>query len=314
MASPYEQNRSIRAAVTRVMKQGGYYNRVMDSGPELDRVKRFLRILAEEEPPIPLLPLQNPTFLPVFPGLSHQPFHDRAGDPIAAYLERAVSSINAEASAIHTRAFSEKKGEVVTDGLWEIYPMWYMGLDIPFLTARVPQLRKLVEGLPRSAFLHPFGEALLSWQQPGTHLRRHCSVDAFRKRYSVGVLVQDACELRVGSSSRSWTAGESLIFEDCFEHEAFNAAKERLVFIVDTWHPDLTEQEIEALLAGLRKKEVRRILFEFRLAESLRGYLIEQFEAQDAEPRIGKYWDRVAKLEPLHIDDWGTWKTTTRFK
>jgi aspartate beta-hydroxylase len=295
------------------MKQGGFYGRIMDSGPELDRVKRFLRIMAGIESPVPLLSYQNPTFLPVFPGLGCRPFHERERDPLASYLESAVESIRGEAVAIRGRALSETKGQVVTDGQWEIYPMWYMGLDIPFLTARVPKLSAIIDGLAMSAAAHPFSEALLSWQRPGTHLRRHCSVDALRKRYSVGVIVEDFCELRVADSARRWTQGESIVFEDCFEHEATNGGKDRLVLIVDTWHPDLTAIEIEALLAGLRKMAVRKILCKYRLSPPLEPFLLEQFERQDGEPRLRKYWDDSAKIEPPHVADWGTWSTTTRF-
>jgi len=296
------------------MKQGGFYERVMDAGPELDRVKSFLRRMAGLERYELVHPLQNPTFLPLFPGLEHRPFHERHGDEVANYLERAVPVIKEEAARIRSNTIAEKTGAVVTEGLWEIYPLWYMGVDIRFLTRRIPTLKKLADELPRSAFLHPFGEALLSLQQPGTHLRRHCSVDALRKRYSLGVTVEDACELRVGEIKRQWVEGEALIFEDCFEHEAWNGRKERLVFIIDTWHPDLTPMEIEVLQAGLRKKEVRAILAHFRLAEELRNYLWAQFAQEDGDSSFDNYWDREARIAEPAISDWGTWSTTTRFK
>jgi aspartate beta-hydroxylase len=303
----------IRGAVISVMKQGRFYERVMDAGPELDRVKRYLRTIEGIESGQPLLPLQNPTFLPVFPGLDCRPFHSRENDPVAEYLEQAAPLIKSEAAAIRQRAFGAKKGEVVTEGLWEVYPMWYMGVDLPQLTARVPKLKALVDALPRSAFLHPFGEALLSWQQPLTHLRRHCSVDALRKRYSVGVTVEDDCELRVGDTRQKWVEGKAIVFEDCFEHEAWNGPRERLVFIVDTWHPDLTPVEVEVLLAGLRKKEVRQILCHFRLVPELKHFLLHQFERQDNDPLFKKYWDDSMQIRLPVIENWGTWTTTTKF-
>src|SRR4051812_6292824 len=109
MASPYEQNHAIRHGVISIMKQGGFYDRVMDAGPDLDRVKRFLRIMEGIEPQ-QLQPLQNPTFLPTFPGIECRPFHSREGDAVAQYLEQAVPVIKAEALAIRGRAFGEKKG------------------------------------------------------------------------------------------------------------------------------------------------------------------------------------------------------------
>jgi len=40
------------------------------------------------------------------------------------------------------------------------------------------------------------------------------------------------------------------VFDDTYEHEAWNRSERtRVVLILDTWHPDLTEVEREALSA-----------------------------------------------------------------
>lgn len=47
--------------------------------------------------------------------------------------------------------------------------------------------------------------------------------------------------------------GRDLIFDDSFEHEAWNESEaDRVVLLIQFWHPDLTEAEIWAL------KELRR--------------------------------------------------------
>ena len=46
--------------------------------------------------------------------------------------------------------------------------------------------------------------------------------------------------IRVGDEVRTWVEGRCLLFDDSFEHEVWNDAdEERLVLIVDVWHPDL---------------------------------------------------------------------------
>jgi hypothetical protein len=56
--------------------------------------------------------------------------------------------------------------------------------------------------------------------------------------------------------------GKGLLFEDSFEHEVWNrGTQRRAILIVDFWHPDLTDVEIDALTAGFRKSDVRRIFF-----------------------------------------------------
>jgi len=50
-----------------------------------------------------------------------------------------------------------------------------------------------------------------------------------------------------------WQEGKCLVFDDHFEHEAWNAtAKDRVVFIVDLWHADLSPTEVR-LLEGLQQ-------------------------------------------------------------
>jgi aspartyl/asparaginyl beta-hydroxylase (cupin superfamily) len=43
-------------------------------------------------------------------------------------------------------------------------------------------------------------------------------------------------------------AGRCVVFNDFLEHEAWNATSgERIVLVVDLWHPDLSEAEIRML-------------------------------------------------------------------
>lgn len=309
--SPFEQNWEIRKAVVDVMRQGGYWDRIMASGPELDRVKLFLRRM-EERVHAERLPKQHPTFLPLFPGLDNRPIREPDNDPVAAYLKAATPTIREAALRLRDRTLSFSGG-VVTSGNWKIYPLWYMGISLPFMTMHCPDLKAVVADLPRSGMLHPFSEALLSWQEPHTHLAAHCSVDSLRLRYSVGIIINGDCALRVADVRRQWQEGESIVFEDCFEHEAWNGDADRLVFIIDTWHPDITLIEREALLAGLRKREVREILYEFRMSEPMRGFLRQRFVEEDSAPFIARFWDSHAVIRPPRISHWGSWDTVPVF-
>jgi aspartyl/asparaginyl beta-hydroxylase (cupin superfamily) len=68
----------------------------------------------------------------------------------------------------------------------------------------------------------------------------HCGPTNARLRLHLGLVVPDGCSIRVGDEVRSWVEGRCLLFDDSFEHEVWNDAdEERLVLIVDVWHPDL---------------------------------------------------------------------------
>ncbi|MCW7538533.1 aspartyl/asparaginyl beta-hydroxylase domain-containing protein [Aquabacterium sp. A7-Y] len=309
--SPFERNLEIRKAVLGVMRHGGYYERIMDSGPELDRVKEFLRRM-EQPTHGPRQSKQHPTFLPIFPGLDNRPMRSPQGDPVAEYLRAATPRIHAEALRLRSRTLSFTGG-VVTNGAWLIYPLWYMGVNLPFMTVHCPELRRIAAEIPGCGMAHPFSEALLSWQEPHTHLGAHCSVDSLRLRYSVGVIIDSECWLRVGDIKKQWQVGESIVFEDCFEHEAWNGDASRLVFIIDTWHPDLTPLEREALQCGFRKREVREILYEFRMSEPMRPFLRQRFMEEDREPALQRYWNPQAAIPVPRVEDWGTWNTVPVF-
>jgi hypothetical protein len=56
------------ARVVEAMRTGGFYGRIMDGGPELDRMKTFLRRCAGEEPAGLGHPQVRPKY-PLFPEL-----------------------------------------------------------------------------------------------------------------------------------------------------------------------------------------------------------------------------------------------------
>ena len=57
-------------------------------------------------------------------------------------------------------------------------------------------------------------------------------------------------------ASRPWEEGKVLVLDDSFEHEVWNDGdKQRIVLIVDIWHPDFSEKEV---LFMERMREARR--------------------------------------------------------
>src|SRR5204862_6423626 len=73
-----------------------------------------------------------------------------------------------------------------------------------------------------------------------------------RWRCQLGSTVPDGnCWLRVGDETRQWHEGQCLVFDDYLEHEAWNhTGHDRIVLIVDLWHPGLSAVEVR-LLEGL---------------------------------------------------------------
>jgi aspartate beta-hydroxylase len=88
----------------------------------------------------------------------------------------------------------------------------------------------------------------------GAHISPHRGPTNLRVRCHLAITVPAGdCAIRVGNETRAWDEGKCLVFDDSFEHEAWNHSDgERIVLIVDLWHPGLSATEA-TLLEGLHR-------------------------------------------------------------
>lgn len=194
-------------------RSGGFYDRVMGGGPELDRVKAYLLAFAGEGPVTGADPTMAPTY-PCFPGLGHKPFHDPAICPGVAMLEAAYPAIRAEAVALGDEGqldytVASKPSRRLRDPrswfalraaprAWTVYPFYHMGVDVEALTQRCPQTLAAIEGLPGVCLDYPWGDAIFSVQGAQSKLPMHCSVDNVRLRCHLGIRIPAGTGIRVG--------------------------------------------------------------------------------------------------------------------
>ena len=68
---------------------------------------------------------------------------------------------------------------------------------------------------------------------------------SLRLRMHLGLKIpKEGCGMELGGTKLSWAEGELLIFDDSFEHWVWNDSdEERMIFILDVPHPDLTEEQ-----------------------------------------------------------------------
>jgi aspartate beta-hydroxylase len=113
---------------------------------------------------------------------------------------------------------------------------------------RCPATMAALDELPLSHVPEHGPEVLFSFFAPGTHLLPHQGVTNARVVGHLPLRVPPQCALRVGGELHEWREGEVVVFDDTFEHEAWNrSAATRVVLIFDLWHPELTEIERAAL-------------------------------------------------------------------
>ena len=189
-----------------------------------------------------LHPQQQPSMY--FPHLTASPFHKH--DNIAATLEQNFEMIRDEYLHLIGREHPHPQGNLVQQGTWDTFMLFRDGSLTTFSDnrAQCPRTTSLLNSLPLCH--HGGGNVYFSKMKPGTHIHAHHGYTNTRIRYHLGIEVGADTYIRVGQETRSWEAGKCLVFDDSFEHEVFHhGSVDRVVLIVDCWHPELTLQERE---------------------------------------------------------------------
>ena len=221
----------------------GAFRRGIEPG-ELERVRPYLESRYRLAPARPADPLQRPRHF--FPGLAALPWHDPADFGWTRLLEDEADTIRAELDALlSAEAFGPQRAYLERQGEWTTYMLW--AFDQPFRDHldRCPGTAALLESLPVS---HAAGLMYFSALGPRSHIAPHCGPTNTHLRCHFGIVVPPGCRIRVGEETRPWEEGRCIVFDDSFEHEAWNEGDgHRYVLLIDFWHPELTAAEVWAI-------------------------------------------------------------------
>ena len=223
------------------------------------RLDRSLRIYLNEETPAVSDPRQRPTFLH-FPDIPANPYLDLKLFPWIDSLEAKTCEIREELlSLLPTAAGREPVfGNAALEaehlrGLdrapsWNGYYFYRHGERRPDNCDRCPRTAAALEALPLCKVREHGPEVLFSVFTPGTHLLPHRGVTNTRLVAHLPLMVPDDCALVVGGEEHRWREGKVVVFDDTYEHEAWNrSTKTRVVLIFDVWSPYLSAAERSAL-------------------------------------------------------------------
>lgn len=281
MTAPASAQRA-RKAIVQELERTGFVDRIMSSGPELERLKTWLEIFMGRREG-PSAPGQAPVIFPPFPGLDERPWRDPSTLSVARALEQQRPAIERDLVRLEQRKFFSYDADIVSGGEWSVHPVFFAGerVDTMFWAEQpMDETVAAIESLEGECSKFPLADVLFSSHAPGTKLTPHCSWDGFRMRLHLGLRVPPGCGIRVGDESREWSEGKVIVFHDSFEHETWNnGTGRRVVLIVDCWHPGLTLPEREALMTMTRQRGVRSILAALRVPTAMVEQLEARFEA-----------------------------------
>lgn len=186
-----------------------------------------------------------------YPGLPSLPWHDPATIPAARELERAAPQIAAEFRRLDPRAFRAENEPIARDGAWDVFILYERGLRHDDRCRLFPSVTAIVEGTRTVRTLA--GLVYFSRLAPHTRVAPHAGPTNMRVRAHLGIDVPPNCGIHVGETSRTWQEGRCIVFDDSFPHEVWNESdRDRIVLIVDLWHPDLSDDEVR-LLEGFQR-------------------------------------------------------------
>jgi hypothetical protein len=185
-----------------------------------------------------------------YPDLELRPWHDACDFPLVGYLEAHFAEIRDEVLALEPARFHRESERIARTGDWDVAFFYERGRRREEVCEACPVTTRGIETMP--AMRTAGGLIYVSRMRPGTHIKPHRGPTNVRLRCHFGITVPDGdCALRVGNETRQWQEGQCLVFDDYLEHEAWNhTEQDRIVLIVDLWHPGLSATEVR-LLEGL---------------------------------------------------------------
>jgi aspartyl/asparaginyl beta-hydroxylase (cupin superfamily) len=199
-----------------------------------------------------------------YPGVPEIEFHDRELFPGLEELEGHTASIRAEFDALIAAEAAEmvpyiqypervplrQWKELNRNPKWSAIHLLRNGERVEANARHCPHTMAAVARLPQPLVKGASPNAMFSLLAPRTRIPPHTGVANTRLVCHLPLIVPPNCGFRCGATTVEWRIGESFVFDDTIEHEAWNDSDElRVVLIVDLWAPALTESDRAAIAA-----------------------------------------------------------------
>eukprot|EP00035_Acanthoeca_spectabilis_P024901 m.455922 g.455922 ORF g.455922 m.455922 type:complete len:539 (-) comp20964_c0_seq1:1336-2952(-) len=151
---------------------------------------------------------------------------------------RKWSFTQVDGEGLATPAAAWRQGVLKRNGVW--YPE--AGARWPHTADVIRRVQGLGMDSSESEWM-PKAAVEFSALAGGAKLNPHCGPGNHRIRLHLGLLVPMDVGIEVAGDGRSWTEGKVLVIDDSWEHAVWNRGDlERVVLIVDVWHPLLTRE------------------------------------------------------------------------
>jgi aspartyl/asparaginyl beta-hydroxylase (cupin superfamily) len=178
-----------------------------------------------------------------FSKVGDKPVHDSARFSWTERLEANWTVMREELNEIlkHREALpsfhdiAEDASTISQDDNWKTFFLYGYGVKAEENCARCPRTTELIEQVPGMT------TAFFSILSPGKHIPPHRGPYKGVLRYHLGLKVPEPaerCRIRVDDEVEHWEEGESLVFDDTYDHEVRNETDgERAILFLDVKRP-----------------------------------------------------------------------------
>ncbi|MBB3808086.1 aspartyl/asparaginyl beta-hydroxylase domain-containing protein [Pseudochelatococcus contaminans] len=175
--------------------------------------------------------------------VGNPPVYDNSVFPWVAEIEREWPLIRQELDRVLVRqqdlpSFQDISSDVKTistDNHWKTFFLAGYGVESERNIAACPQTWRIVQKIPG------LKTAMFSIFEPGKHLPAHRGPYNGVLRLHLGLIVpepRDKLAIRVDTQILHWEEGKAIVFDDAYNHEAWNYTdKTRVVLFVDFVKP-----------------------------------------------------------------------------
>lgn len=201
----------------------------------------------------------------LFPRLPAVEFFDRELFPWLDAFEAAADEVCSEARDVWGRVRGDfapyiarpagtpvdQWQELNNSTRWSSFHLMRNGTRIDEHAAHCPRTAALLDVAPLCDVPGHAPSAFFSALAPKTRIPAHHGVTNTRAIVHLALVIPPSCGFRVGAERREWNAGKAWVFDDTFEHEAWNDSDElRIILIFDIWNPFLSAAERDCVSAA----------------------------------------------------------------
>lgn len=139
---------------------------------------------------------------------------------------------------------------------WASVHLYQNGVANEKVVHKFPQTLEALAGVPLATTNGNPSEVFISVLAPHTRIPAHFGVSSAILTAHLPIEVPPDCGLKVHDDIREPEAGKLMVFDDTWEHSAWNDSdRPRVVLIFEVWRPELSGPEQEAIARSFQARE-----------------------------------------------------------